>query len=85
MKLIGLPLKEQETLVMYDPFDKTVNIYTSELITYKHILKRIGKPYKLDCVDNHFYSAEWMLSYIERENVAKATSITAILKKVTKN
>ena len=67
-------LKEQETHLYIDYYEKEVILYTNRQNVYKRLVKKIGVPYKLDMSENIFYSATWNIPFAETSKIRTALS-----------
>lgn len=67
-------LKEQETHLYIDYYEKEVILYTNRQSVYKRLVKKIGVPNKLDMSENIFYSATWNIPFAETCKIRTALS-----------
>lgn len=79
MKWEAINLDEQETLIIYDYYEKVVSIYTSRSIVYNKILKKIGQPTKTNINFGKIYSAEWIIPFQDRKKIQHAITLANML------
>ena len=47
-----IPRDEQETIISFDYFEKTMTFYTSRQSVARRLEKKVGEPTKIDMINN---------------------------------
>ena len=74
-KLRSTPTEEREVLINFDYEDEVIYLYSTNQSTSKKLLKKVGKPYKIDYVGQEIASMEWRIPFKNREEIRKGLSI----------
>lgn len=72
-------LDEQETILSYDYYAKTFNLYTSRCVTYRKLLNQIGQPDEVYMNYNKIYAASWKIPFSDRKRIRQAGKLNIVL------
>ena len=72
-KFRSTPTEEREVLINFE--DEVIYLYSTNQSTSKKLLKKVGKPYKIDYVGQEIASMEWRIPFKNREEIRKGLSI----------